>query len=462
MLLTHRLPDEIHVQIFSWLDGSMSNRRANFRALCLTNRNGYRLATPRLYQTIGFGLAGRRRHERLQMLYKAILCNPTLLSHVDTLHLYVGTMTGLPFISPLSDCMGLCRAALSQSGLDASYHEPILKDLIGRPEFGCIESIAFLIVLCRRLGTSSSVGTFKLYINWHWKEDDILARTLSSLSQSPGLCTVKNIELHDVFDGPHCCGLSLAEIMVFLQLPSLRSLVILRLGRFRYPDPFTLDRPERVDSALESLEILIVRYMTYLESLLALCPRLKSLTVRWSSRWFLPGLVARTDDLKNDWEILVNALQRLANLETLRILHCTEDYLDSPFSGWDGTPFWSLCGVGTLKVLTISDIALVGIAGFDPGNSSHGEGDYVFQQAVLASLLPESLRELTILHYDIRLAGAIRLLARDPMVAKLDKFTIYHCHQVVCTAQDWMEDPLLAEIPKNIRRYMYYEEPRYW
>lgn len=287
MLLTHRLPDEIHVQIFSWLDGSMSNRRANFRALCLTNRNGYRLATPRLYQTIGFGLAGRRRHERLQMLYKAILCNPTLLSHVDTLHLYVGTMTGLPFISPLSDCMGLCRAALSQSGLDASYHEPILKDLIGRPEFGSIESIAFLIVLCRRLGTSSSVGTFKLYINWHWKEDDILARTLSSLGQSPGLCTVKNIELHDVVDRQYRCGLSLAEIMVFLQLPSLRSLVISRLGRFDQEHPFTLDLPERLDSALESLEILIVWYMTYLDALLVLCPRLKSLTVRWPNRWLL-------------------------------------------------------------------------------------------------------------------------------------------------------------------------------
>lgn len=440
----------------------MSNRTADFRALCLTNRNGYRLATPRLYQTIGFGVGGRHSHERLQKLCKAILCNPTLLSHVDTLHLYVGTMTGLPFFSPLSDCMGLCRAALSQSGLDASYHEPILKELIGRPWFSSIESIALLIGLCRRLGTSSSVGTFKLYFDWSWYEDDTVARTLSSLGQRSGLCTVKNIELHDVAEMQYDCGLSLAEIMVFLQLPSLRSLVISRLGRFGIPDPFTLDRPERVDSALESLEILIVWYMTYLESLLALCPRLKSLTVRWPSRLSPRGSLARIDDLKNDWEILVNALQRLANLETLQILHCTENYLDSPFRGWDNTPLRSLCGVGTLKVLTISDIALVGIAGFDPGKSSHGEGDYVFQQAVLASLLPESLRELTILHYDIRLAGAIRLLARDPMVAKLDKFTVYHCHQIVWTTQDWMEDPLLAEIPKNIRRYMYYEEPPYW
>lgn len=440
----------------------MSNRTANFRALCLTNRNGYRLATPRLYQTIGFGVGGRHSHERLQKLCKAILCNPTLLSHVDTLHLYVGTMNGLPFFSPLSDCMGLCRAALSQSGLDASYHEPILKELIGNPWDGSIESIALLIGLCRRLGTSSSVGTFKLYFDWSWYEDDTVARTLSSLGQRSGLCTVKNIELHDVAEMQYDCGLSLAEIMVFLQLPSLRSLVISRLGRFGIPDPFTLDRPERVDSALESLEILIVWYMTYLESLLALCPRLKSLTVRWPSRLSPRGSLARIDDLKNDWEILVNALQRLANLETLQILHCTENYLDSPFRGWDNTPLRSLCGVGTLKVLTISDIALVGIAGFDPGKSSHGEGDYVFQQAVLASLLPESLRELTILHYDIRLAGAIRLLARDPMVAKLDKFTVYHCHQIVWTAQDWMEDPLLAEIPKNIRRHMYYEEPPYW
>lgn len=440
----------------------MSNRTANFRALCLTNRNGYRLATPRLYQTIGFGVGGRHSHERLQKLCKAILCNPTLLSHVDTLHLYVGTMNGLPFFSPLSDCMGLCRAALSQSGLDASYHEPILKELIGNPWDGSIESIALLIGLCRRLGTSSSVGTFKLYFDWSWYEDDTVARTLSSLGQRSGLCTVKNIELHDVAEMQYDCGLSLAEIMVFLQLPSLRSLVISRLGRFGIPDPFTLDRPERVDSALESLEIPIVWYMTYLESLLALCPRLKSLTVRWPSRLSPRGSLARIDDLKNDWEILVNALQRLANLETLQILHCTENYLFSPFRGWDNTPLRSLCGVGTLKVLTISDIALVGIAGFDPGKSSHGEGDYVFQQAVLASLLPESLRELTILHYDIRLAGAIRLLARDPMVAKLDKFTVYHCHQIVWSAQDWMEDPLLAEIPKNIRRHMYYEEPRYW
>lgn len=459
MFLTHRLPDEIHVQILSWLD--VSNRRANFRALCLTNRNGYRLATPRLYQTIGFDVGGMRRHERLQKLCKAILYNPTLLSHVDTLHQYVGLMPGL-LLSPLSDCMGLCRAALSQSGLDASYHEPILKQLAGNPWYGRIESIAFLIMLCRRLGTSSSVGTFKLYFDWSWFEADMLSRTLSSLGQRSGLCTVKNIELHDVAEMQYDCGFSLAEIMMFLQLPSLRSLVISRLGRFGYPDPFTLNRPERVDSALESLEILIVWYMTYLESLLALCPRLKSLTVRWPSRWSPRGSLARIDDLKNDWEILVNALQRLANLETLQILHCTENYLFSPFRGWDNPPLRSLCGVGTLKVLTISDIALVGIAGFDPGKSSHGEGDYVFQQAVLASLLPESLRELTILHYDIRLAGAIRLLARDPMVAKLDKFTVYHCHQIVWSAQDWMEDPLLAEIPKNIRRHMYYEEPRYW
>lgn len=441
----------------------MSNRTANFRALCLTNRNGYRLATPRLYQTIGFDVDGKGRPEHLQKLCIAILCNPTLLSHVDTLHQYVGRMIK-PSCFPLRDHMGLCRTALSQSGLDASCYEPILEALADPRYIGSIGSIAFLIVLCRRLGTSSSVGTFKLYIRWHWKEDDILARTLSSLGQSPGLCTVKNIELHDVIDRQHCCGLSLAEIMVFLQLPSLRSLVISRLGRFDQEHPFTLDLPERFDSALESLEILIVWYMTYLEALLVLCPRLKSLTVRWPNRWLLRQYfdAKKIDDWERDWVILVNALEELENLETLQILHRTEDCLHSPFPGWDGTPFWSLCGLGTLKVLTISDIALVGIEGFDPGNSSHREGDDSFQQAGLASLLPESLRELTILHYDIRLAGAIRLLARDPMVAKLDKFTVYHCHQIVWTAQDWMEDPLLAEIPKNIRRHMYYEEPPYW
>jgi hypothetical protein len=129
-------------------------------------------------------------------------------------------------------------------------------------------------------------------------------------------------------------------------------------------------------------------------------------------------------------------VRRLAQLEDLHIIH-PKDYNmavqrlnANPTSLLDMgiPPLGSLRGMRSLKRLTVSDLALFGGNGFDPGNSSW-ELEHRVQRPVLATLLPDSLQDLTILHHGILLEGPIRLLPRDPMVPQLERFMLYNCQQ---------------------------------
>lgn len=423
-----RLPEELNEHIISYFDPALD--RKTLGALCRTNRLAYRLATPLFYQVVGVrgpeSSDDSKYWQPLQLLCRTLVYNPTLISHVQKIDQYVGH--GPAAIQSNFD-IEHCRGTLALSGLEYKSYGPVVEAIASNSPPVFTDWVALLLLLCR------NAITLDLGINWRWSEIDLLKRTLYELGASPDLCAVQYLLLDNLCGVDVNGGISLADIMPLLRIPSLRHLLV--NGFEGTTESFTLNPHKSLQSNLEHLQIEACLTGTdELAPLLAFCPKIRSLTITWPFR--------EENFWRDDWRVLGDALRKLSDLEALRIIHTKDLLLTVDRREAQGlappetmaqhvAPLGSLQSISNLKTLTVSDMALFGNAGFHPGDSGGS------QQQVLATLLPESLQELTVLYHDIYLAGFIRLLPRDAMISRLKKFTLYNCQQDRWVGKDGME-----------------------
>ncbi|KAF2208897.1 hypothetical protein CERZMDRAFT_100881 [Cercospora zeae-maydis SCOH1-5] len=448
-----QLPDELNDQILAYFE---PDDKATLGSVCLTNKRGHRLATPLFYSHVDvvgdrFDDQSDRDIIRLGRLCQTLVEDPPRCAHVKTIRLS-RTCTDRDF--RLSNYLHFdiqqCEQILT--GLPESLRHSISKYLHSakRNEEPLPRSTlaGLLLAMCPQARALQVEGEL------HMNSDSLLRTVLIQMSTQPPSLAFRDVQLNSV--GEHT--ISLADLVPILHLPSMSKLTV---SNFKlHPGAIAPGLTSRLRSLLQHLTLMYCAFdILDFAPLLICCPNLRSLSIEWYHR--------EDNFWRMDWPTLGGALRRLTSLESLRIEHRHDPLMTVNYREANGLvppnlevnhmlPMGSIRSLERLREAIVPSLALFGGAGFHSSNETKDDDNNV-SQGVLSSLLPASLRRLTVLHEDIYLAGDIRLLHRDSMVSRLDKFVLYNCQKDRWMDQDGVEgftQPAIPDLVDTAPQYM--------
>ncbi|CAK1358428.1 hypothetical protein CB0940_06959 [Cercospora beticola] len=433
-----QLPDELNEQILSFIE---LDSKATLRSICLTNKTANRLATPLFYSHVDvvgnkFDADNDRDIIRLGRLCQTLVEDPPRCAYVKTIRLAI-TRDDKDFriVDYLKFNTQQCEQGLT--GLSNDVRHTISTYL--RSEETNMEPLpratlgGLLLAMCHQARVLQLEGDPNMI------GESLLKTIILQMSTQPPILALQDVTLP--------CGagqtISVPGLVPILRLPSLRKL---NLHNFvLHPQSFAPGLTANVRSSLQELNL---TYCTFdildFAPLLLCCPNLRLLWIEWYNR----------DDnfWRMDWPALGGAVRRLASLESLRLEHRHDMSMTVASREANGLvppgmevnhilPMGSIKSLQRLREIIVPSLALFGSDGFRTDNLDNEQSE------VLSTLLPASLQELTLLYEDIYLAGTIRLLPLDPMVARLDDFVLYNCQKDRWITKDGVEGFVPVPVP---------------
>ncbi|GIZ41374.1 hypothetical protein CKM354_000468000 [Cercospora kikuchii] len=436
-----RLPDELNEQILSYID---LGNKATLGSISLTNRLGQRLATPLFYSLVDvvgdeFDADNDRDIVRLGRLCQTLVEDPPRCAYVKAIRV-ASTRDDKNFRIVDYLKFNISKSEQSLTGLPNDVRQSISTYLhsartsgepLPRSTLG-----GLLLAMCHQARVLQLEGDPNMI------GESLLRTILTQMSTQPAVLAIEDVKLS--------CGagqtISVPGLVPFLQLPSMRKLNLYNF--VLHPQSIA---PGLTANLRSSLQHLTLTYCTFdfldFAPVLARCSSLRLLWIEWHNR--------EDNFWRMDWPALGATLRRLGGLESLRLEHRHDMSLTVASREANGLvppgmeghpilPMGSIKSLERLREVTVPSVALFGSAGFRPDLSGPLENAQV---EVLSTLLPPSLRELTLLYEDIYLAGTIRLLPLDPMIARLDDFVLYNCQKDRWITKDGVEGFVPVAVP---------------
>ena len=421
--MTQRLPNELIAHIFSFVD---FDDRKTLAALCRSSWALHKIATPLLYEVVGFARSDLRpaeRYGRLQLLCKTLLKNPSLARHARMVSHYIDESIrtlGDPMV-PMADDEKAQIAHLLR--VDMNLPSGILEPIFAQVISSRMSEEAFFMLLtliCPNLDT--------LHLQGQLREIDkmpLLQATLQYIYHAGLEDTRSNNDFGDGSARSHDAGIYKIRDLILdrdqnheapsvlggrlLRLPALRTYSALRYELTDFPHSL---QPGTTGCRIEEINLyFFAGFVDNLQELLENTPELKTLIIKWAFQdhnyW------------RHDWRQLGDCFRKYSpKLQRLHFMHARRfppDYPGGPRLASEETAFprpKPQPGIGVLQdlrhleELTLSSIALFGAHRDDDFDwdeykaSGMDMTHYLDDQSArprrtLESLLPESLRKLT-------------------------------------------------------------------